>query len=78
MSTAEPIMPPHQERPDVTAADIDDDRDVDVFPDAADPRGDASEAPVHYPANPAFHTPVPGAALSEAELESDLDEDVSD
>ncbi len=67
-------MPPHPERPEVTAADIDDDRDVDILPDDGDDPDEVSETPVHYPANPAFHTPVPGATLSEVELEADLDE----
>jgi hypothetical protein len=72
MSSAEPIMPPHAQ-PEVTSADVDDDPEVDILPDAADDAG-VEEAPVEFPANPLFHAPTPGASLTEAELDDDLGE----
>ncbi|MBN9169019.1 MAG: hypothetical protein J0J11_03685 [Microbacterium sp.] len=71
MSSAEPLMPPHPQ-PAVTPADIDDDHDVDILPDGPAETNPAEEAPGRFPANPAFHTPVPGEVLTEDELEDDL------
>lgn len=67
-------MPADEPRPEGPPTDRDIDTDVDVIRDAGDGESDQGEAP-EYPANPVFRTPNPGAALSEDELEKDLDEE---
>lgn len=72
MSTAEPFMPVHLPTSrDTEAAEIDLDHDVDIL----EPTGHESEEVEvpDFPANELFRPPVPGDALSEAELNDDLD-----
>lgn len=66
-------MPAHWTRPEDAPSEIDVDKDVDVL--APGPGGvDDGQEPVTFPPNPVFRTPHPGEALTEEELESDLDE----
>ncbi|GAA1925751.1 hypothetical protein GCM10009775_17480 [Microbacterium aoyamense] len=71
MSTAEPFMPAHEAKPQAPDTERDIDGDVDVLFGEVDP--DQGPIPVDHEAPSLFHTPVPGDALTEAELEDDLE-----